>query len=89
MRYQEFMWAMKPEELSTPKSGTFEVKVNHWWLVDDSGNLIFYSRSKRAVWASPMCNPDKRIADTIAKQYPEYSVKQIPLVFIPHNCSDY
>jgi hypothetical protein len=86
MTYTEFMRAVEPGELSTPKSGTFDVKVDCWWLVDNEGRLIFYSGSN---WVSPMCNPDKRIADVIVKQYPEYTVKQIPLVFISHNCSDF
>lgn len=78
----------KLEDLSTPRSGTFEVKVNEWWLVSKAGDLLFYRRTDR--YSSPMCNPDKAVADLIAKKYhPGYHLEQIPLVFIPHDCGNY
>lgn len=80
----------KLEEVSTPRSGVFEVKVNEWWLVNEAGELLFYRRLMGSpLLSTPMCNPDKRIADTVVKQYPDYHVEQIPLVFVPHNCGDY
>ena len=81
----------KLEEVSTPpRSGMFEVKVNEWWLVNKAGELLFYRRTPKSTsYSSPMCNPDKRVAEVVGKQYPDHELKQIPLVFIPHYCSDY
>lgn len=80
----------KLEEVSTPRSGLFEVKVDEWWLVNDRGELLFYRRTDRSpLYSSPMCNPDKRVSDVIVKKYPDHHIEQIPLVFIPHSCSNY
>ncbi|WNO27773.1 hypothetical protein SEA_HUWBERT_21 [Microbacterium phage Huwbert] len=79
--------AIDPNKMAEPKSGVFDVKVNEWWLVDDQERLIFYRRTEKSSSTSnPMCNPDKRVSDVIVKQYPDYKVKQIALVFIPHTC---
>jgi hypothetical protein len=77
----------KLENLSTPRSGLFEVKVNEWWLVNKWGELLFYRRTERSpLYSSPMCNPNKQISDIVVKKYPDHHVEQIPIVYVPHMC---
>lgn len=89
MSYYEYMHGVKLEELTVPKTGEFSVFVNHWWFVDQSGNLIFYKRSSESIYSHPMCNIDKGIAELVKRPYPLYDLKQIPLVFVPHNCEEH
>lgn len=70
------------DKATTPQEGLHYCYVDRWWTVLD-GYLLFYRPTKRH-WGAPQCNGSKVIAEGLAKKlYPEATVQQIPLVFVP------
>lgn len=63
------------------RGGLFKIITDAWWLVDDDGNPLFYSKHDY-----PQCNQNKEITDRLANGR---NVKQIPVVYIPLRIQDY
>ncbi len=68
-------------EWNMPQSGLFDIIINAWWLVDDEGNPLIYTKSN-----SCQCNKNKSIAERFAKGR---KIQQIPIVYVPININDY
>jgi len=64
-----------------PRSGTFKIIQDAWWIVDEQGNPLFYLKHN-----FPQCNQNEEIAKQLAKGR---EVKQLPFVYIPIRISDY
>lgn len=72
---------MSISDASVAKEGCM-VMMNRWWTTDGKNIFFFHS------YASPQCNSNKRIAQQIA-DIRKHDVVFMPIVFVPHNCSDY
>lgn len=74
--------------------GLVQIYENRWWAVSDKDELYFYG-TKRSPYSSPQCNSNRSISERIASdgvisQLGTFKeVRQIPLVFVPVNISDY
>lgn len=66
------------DELVTPHEGQV-VYMDRWWIVIDS-HVLFYN--KRGAY-SPQCNHDKTVAEYMVRKYPNATVYQIPVAFVP------
>jgi hypothetical protein len=66
------------DELVTPREGQV-VYLNRWWVVVND-HVLFYNRGSAY---APQCNPDKTVAEYMVKKYPNASVYQIPVAFVP------
>jgi len=79
-------------ELTAPKSGIFHVRVNEFWAVTDDNCLLFYTGrgKKRRHYTSPQCNSNEDIARKVSESYDfPVTVKQLAIVYVPVNLSDY
>jgi len=73
---------------------TVDIYRDRWWIMNEKGEIAFYQGRTMprhgAKYTMPQCNPNKVISDTILKNFGEgYSVGFVPVVYIPHHCSDY
>lgn len=72
--------------------GHCDVIRDCWWVVDPERGLLFYQRNRSGKLrsASPQCNRNESIARSIQRRlYPWAEVRQVPLVMLPINVSDY
>lgn len=66
-------------------SNTVIAYHNYWWCVHPTKGLMFWGRGRSA-----QANSNPELAERIrAKMYPWTELKQIPLVLVPINPSDY
>lgn len=73
-------------DITTPKAGRL-CYPESWWVVTPEREVLFYTKHKDH--ASPQCNTNKAVADHLARNYPNCTVEQLPIVFLKHNCNDY
>ena len=73
-------------EITAPKVGHI-VYPESWWVVTPEREVLFYTRHKDH--ASPQCNTNKLTTDRLARNYPDCTVEQLPMVFLKHNYNDY
>jgi hypothetical protein len=68
-------------ELTAPKGGLANVYKDHWWIVTDKDEALFWKGH------APQCNKDKRITDHLAPE----GCKSVfvPLAFVRASASDY
>lgn len=81
-----------PVPMSYPKSGQFTIYVDHWWIVNEKGEIAFYQgrRPGRTVkWAMPQCNANRAISEMLLKNYPGCSIRQIYIVYVPLSFGEY
>lgn len=72
------------EELTTPKSGNYNLYVDYWWKVTKDFELIFYRHPcNTSKYPSPQCNMNKTIVESITTCPCEFKVVKIPVVYIP------
>lgn len=88
-------------QVTTPKAGLFQVYVNDWWAVSKDEEVYFFA-DKRSPFASPQCNANEGLARRVnesrvdvAERYKHAELtnyaetRQLPIVFVPINMSDY
>lgn len=82
------------EQLSVPKNGLYQIYCDRWWAVSNEDEIYFYGTT-RSPYGSPQCNPNQKIALRVAsdglvmKDGCFKEVRQIPVVYVPVNISDY
>jgi len=82
-RADAFTWS-EPVTAPPASSGIWQLYVDHWWVTNDQGMIATYRR------LAPQCNKDRRIVERLGSSVPGATgITQIPLVVMPHNCSDY
>jgi len=76
-----------------PRSGAFIIHCDSWWPVTADGQIFFWG-NQRSPYHSPQCNASQKVATvanssliTAAADYHE--IRQIPIVYVPINWSDY
>ena len=62
---------------SEPRYGLFQIITDSWWLVDDHGAPLFYSKYNR-----PQCNHNKTIMEHGNNN--GFEIKYIPIVYVPY-----
>lgn len=82
----QFEW--KPLSFVTDPEGPYvQVLRDEWWLVNESGDVLFYEVGGRLF---PQCNSSELIVRKMAARNPlKPSVKQIPLALIPIHLEDF
>ena len=84
-------WRFLPEEkaITPPEYGFCQIIRNHWWNVcPERGLIFFWSRGVKGL-GTPQCNRDEALMKRLGTTIPNSIIKQIPLVFVPINLSDY
>jgi len=85
-------------EVTEPKGGLHQIYVNYWWATSNDDEVYFYGPESSPM-LSPQCNSNEFIVASFdkraANKYPDThfinyrDTRQIPLVFVPVNMSDY
>ena len=84
-------WRFLTEDAATsaPRGGYVQIIRDHWWVVCPyRGLTFFWSRGVKGL-GSPQCNSNEAISRRLGTTIPGAIIKQIPLVFVPINLSDY
>ena len=85
---QEERWLKIPlKQLTKPSNGMHNVYVNHWWVVDEQDNAVFFKHL-----TSPQCHPSPEMVKRMSfhsEHEGKTTVKKVPLAFVPINMSDY
>lgn len=69
------------KDLETPKAGVHDIIIDAWWIVTPEDEILLYQGR------SPQYNQNKTIAERVIKKLhpPEYTLRQIPIIFLPFN----
>ena len=79
-----------------PKDGAHIIYLDRWWPVTENDEIFFFGR-ENSPYSSPQCNANKIIVDRHirnphvlrAADGAEVEVRQLPVVYVPINWSDY
>lgn len=84
MKTPKFVKTPVSEIQAVKSTGNYTVILDNWWIVTPEGEVLLY----RGV--SPQANRNKVIAESVrAKLYPECSLLQIPMAYVPLDVRDY
>lgn len=83
------------EEATKPRHGFLQCLIDYWWTVHpERGLIVFHSEPKRnGRWrysGTPQANRNEALSHDLSKRlYPWAEVRQLPVVFLKHDCKDY
>lgn len=74
------------EQVTSPQDHLVKVLRDHWWLVNESGQVALYYWGGRV---SPQCNQSKAVMDLFIERGTvegAVGLRQIPMAFVRHRC---
>lgn len=88
MKYDPPQFEWKPRSFVTDPPGPYvQVIRDAWWLVNESGDVLFYKAGGRLF---PQCNSNELIVLKMAVKNPLTPVlERIPLAFVPIELEDF
>lgn len=84
------------KDFTEPKHGGHMIYVDSWWPVTENDEIFFFGPD-RSPYAAPQCNLHQVIAERqVENKYvveaadgAKVEARQLPVVFVPINWSDY
>lgn len=83
---EKFIEYPMSELMEIPKSGgIYELIKNHYWVVNDAGNVFFFGKSNQ----SPQCNTNKHMVERWLSKFENSSALFIENAWVKVNIQDY
>lgn len=73
------------ELMSAEKLGPLMVYRDHWWAIDDDGNVFFFNSKSY----SPQCNSNRLIVERHMVQGLATSIRFVPWAYVKFDIRDY